>query len=594
MADEEVGTSRTREMVRPTEEDPYVWVAEKAKMRSLITNEYEPKFTIVEDRIGDQPENWAAYTLKKNQRVYSKIGDDRFAMYEFVFEKLGFRMTFSEFAMGIFDHLRLAPSQLNPNFLVFIRAYELVCEHLEVVPSVSLFFTIFQLQRKAKDGRQCWVSLKSKIKLFDMFVDSVRGFKPKYYLVRAVSEEAKESLFRTVVVEVDGEQVSRHEPKFPLAWTFDHFLRGTDFYLTRAKDLSEQDRAGLKKLVDYVGSFKAGPCVYRESVDGRRVTRPLLDKEGKQVFEARYINTRELLSAKNAAVRKILLDQMANQGSEILRMLTDQKKRKKMSKKGVGSARSSAAGGNSSGSPRVDSPTVAVSSAHQQKRLRPSPDFVDLELKTMVPQCWEMRGFLEKYTLEVVEKEKRMIREMTPARREEFLVSDIAGLMRLVSTALVLNEDSAGPGTEVTKLQAHVNQLKTRNLVLDNKVADLEGKRDVWIQTQKELRETDERLRKAVEENDRLKAAMAPGEKEDDFTRGASTRVELVKKVELVLGQLTEAAKMGFDNAVAQLEVLNPRLRTTADEEDADGMEQGNPDAEEPKIDEVEGQGESG
>ncbi|MCI37967.1 hypothetical protein A2U01_0059195, partial [Trifolium medium] len=69
-----------------------------------------------------------------------------------------------------------------------------------------------------------------------------------------------------------------------------------------------------------------------------------------------------------------------------------------------------------------------------------------------------------------------MIRGMDAKKRENFLVKDIAGLMRLVSSVLVLNEDSEGPGTEVTKLQAMVNQLKTRNLALDNKVADLEGK----------------------------------------------------------------------------------------------------------------------
>ncbi|MCI39195.1 hypothetical protein A2U01_0060426, partial [Trifolium medium] len=115
----------------------------------------------MEQRMEEEPENWSAYVLTEDQRVYSYLGKYRCAMYEFVFEKLGVRMPFSEFAMAVFAYLHLAPSQLNPNSIGFIRAYELVCEHKKIVPSVPMFFRIFQIQRKLKDGKQCWVSLKS-------------------------------------------------------------------------------------------------------------------------------------------------------------------------------------------------------------------------------------------------------------------------------------------------------------------------------------------------------------------------------------------------------------------------------------------------
>ncbi|MCI96370.1 hypothetical protein A2U01_0117670, partial [Trifolium medium] len=45
-----------------------------------------------------------------------------------------------------------------------------------------------------KDGRQSWVSLKQHVKLFKMFVDSVRGFKERYYVVKPVSQLAVDSL----------------------------------------------------------------------------------------------------------------------------------------------------------------------------------------------------------------------------------------------------------------------------------------------------------------------------------------------------------------------------------------------------------------
>ncbi|MCI04142.1 hypothetical protein A2U01_0025186, partial [Trifolium medium] len=255
--------------------------------------------------------------------------------------------------MKVFAHLRLAPSQLNPNSPGFIRVYELVCEHLKITPSVPMFFKIFQLQRKSQGGRQAWVSLKSQgNKLFDMFVDSVRNFKPRYFIVRAESESARESLYRTVRVKVDGEQVSRREAKFPLAWTFDHYEESTDFYLTKNKGMSEEDWAGLKTLTDFVNSFVKGPCVYKDVVNGDRMELPLLDKKGNQVFETWLIDTRKVLSATNAASH-----QMAEEGGSILKMLEAQKNSKKGSKKGAASVMFSAAGDSSSGSPKINSPT---------------------------------------------------------------------------------------------------------------------------------------------------------------------------------------------------------------------------------------------
>ncbi|MCI57434.1 hypothetical protein A2U01_0078685, partial [Trifolium medium] len=74
--------------------------------------------------------------------------------------------------------MNLAPSQLHPNLMAFLRAFELVCQYLEVEPIVPLFFRVFKLQRQpSRDGRHGWVSLKQQVKLFKMFVDSVRHFK---------------------------------------------------------------------------------------------------------------------------------------------------------------------------------------------------------------------------------------------------------------------------------------------------------------------------------------------------------------------------------------------------------------------------------
>ncbi|MCI55013.1 hypothetical protein A2U01_0076263, partial [Trifolium medium] len=69
-----------------------------------------------------------------------------------------------------------------------------------------------------------WVSLKQQIKLFRMFIDSVRGFKERYYVVKSITPYATDSLYKTEVVteengsarlDANGLPVMRRVPRFP-------------------------------------------------------------------------------------------------------------------------------------------------------------------------------------------------------------------------------------------------------------------------------------------------------------------------------------------------------------------------------------------
>ncbi|MCI21342.1 hypothetical protein A2U01_0042509, partial [Trifolium medium] len=149
--------------------------------------------------------NWDVYCPTAEKRVCSEFSDDGFAMYEFAIKELGFGLPFSNLATGVFGWLKLAPSQLHPNSLAFIRAFEIVCEYLEIEPTLPLFFRIFKLQRQPARNGQGWVSLKQQIKLFKMFVDYVCGFKERYYVVRPRTQSVRDSLYETVTVtEEDG------------------------------------------------------------------------------------------------------------------------------------------------------------------------------------------------------------------------------------------------------------------------------------------------------------------------------------------------------------------------------------------------------
>ncbi|MCI54231.1 hypothetical protein A2U01_0075480 [Trifolium medium] len=45
-------------------------------------------------------------------------------MYEIAFQQMGYRVPFTDFETAVFGHLRVSPSQLHPNSLAFLRAFE--------------------------------------------------------------------------------------------------------------------------------------------------------------------------------------------------------------------------------------------------------------------------------------------------------------------------------------------------------------------------------------------------------------------------------------------------------------------------------------
>jgi hypothetical protein len=288
------------------DEYPLGWVAPGPReTASQITSSALGVFTIVEERAEGAPCHWRAWSPLEEKWVCSEFSEDGFAMYEYVFKELGLRLPFSELAMNIFGHLKLAPSQFNPNSLAFLRVFELVCEHLEITPTVPLFLRIFKLQRQRTNGRQGWVSFKQQVKLFEMYVDSVRGFKERYYVVKPMTDAARESLYHMVDETENGETMSRRRARFPLAWSYEHFKKSSESYLVKDEELTGEELASLEALRAYVARFRPGRCVTR---DGS----PLLGEDGKPIFEKRYINTKGVLKAPSRAARKELL------GSEIL------------------------------------------------------------------------------------------------------------------------------------------------------------------------------------------------------------------------------------------------------------------------------------
>jgi hypothetical protein len=310
---EEEGGVRTEEPVDDDEDllarPEWKWISrEPRRIASEITSTSLGVFTILEE--DPLARNFRVYNPGPHQRICTTFHGDGFGMYEFVFKDLRLRLPFSPLAVEIFDYLKLAPSQLHPNSMAFVLAFERLCEYLNVTPTRSLFFRVFRLQRMTKElGRRSWVSLKQRVSLFDMYAESIRGFKSRFYVIRAETRAGREALFKweveknedgTVKKDEDGSVTMKEVERFPMSWTEEHFKKGTDAYLTADASLTVAERRGLRSLQDFVKGFSPAKLVTRAG-------EPVLDEEGNEQFVPRLINTKRLLECDSRAKSREVL-----------------------------------------------------------------------------------------------------------------------------------------------------------------------------------------------------------------------------------------------------------------------------------------------
>jgi hypothetical protein len=136
-------------MAGPSDFDPYSWVAVEPRNTSLRYSglpdgEMPPGlFTGIEDPGRD---SWEILIPDRQRKVCHRLERwGAFSMYQIAFEEFGYRFPFNDFVAGVFNHIRLAPSQLHLNSLAFLRAFEIVAAYLQIVSTLDLFFYIFRI-----------------------------------------------------------------------------------------------------------------------------------------------------------------------------------------------------------------------------------------------------------------------------------------------------------------------------------------------------------------------------------------------------------------------------------------------------------------
>ncbi|PNY02863.1 hypothetical protein L195_g026183 [Trifolium pratense] len=192
----------------------YSWVADEPRYSVL-------EYADCEDDIPDEmctdiqvppTEDFEVQIPSSRQQICNVWRWGTVPMYEIAFKHLGFKLPFTDLEVSIFRHLRLAPSQLHPNSLGFIRAFELTADHLGLTPTLPLFFYTFRLQRSCPKGEKAkgnapkgkdvpeskrgWVFLRQRKRFFEMYEESVRGFKEVYYGVRPITLKGWQNFVR--------------------------------------------------------------------------------------------------------------------------------------------------------------------------------------------------------------------------------------------------------------------------------------------------------------------------------------------------------------------------------------------------------------
>ncbi|GAU10777.1 hypothetical protein TSUD_424820, partial [Trifolium subterraneum] len=177
--------------------DDYAWVADEPRttVSKFSLNGGDGMFRTIERPPAD---DWKACIPNTTRRICSKFQWGSFPMYQIAFEHMGYRLPFSDFEVAVFRYLHLTPSQLHPNSLAFIRAFEMTTAYLGFMPTIPLFFHAFHLQRSKPKGDAAnkfgWASLKQSVKLFEMLLESVRGFKDSYFFVKPLNSVSWQSV----------------------------------------------------------------------------------------------------------------------------------------------------------------------------------------------------------------------------------------------------------------------------------------------------------------------------------------------------------------------------------------------------------------
>ncbi|GAU45959.1 hypothetical protein TSUD_301680 [Trifolium subterraneum] len=531
-------------------------------------------------------------------------------MYQIAFEYMGYRLPFSDFEVAVFRYLHLTPSQLHLNSLAFIRAFEMTAAFLGFMPTIPLFFHAFHLQRSRPKGDAAnkfgWVSLKQSVKLFEMFLESVRGFKDSYFFVKPLTSIAWQSVIYRApakdatgvqLVSPDGRPVMEDYSRFPLSWRKSHYLKPASDFIYSGEELTVEELSNYEQMKVFVSSF---PRKCYEDEDRN----PVLDEMGVPVTKKTFIDTKKLLASKNVAEMEACFKEMSTIAAKLRKSKAAKEKRQAAvlgSSSNVAPSRGGDIMDNARGNAVVVDLEDVVVHANADSQPRPakvarvdqgnssatgrvfptSPKFV-------LPPAIGSPDLVKKSPVSLSDAEQAIMNDMGPEALKNELADAMVATFKLMEISSFLNgreckyleeRDAAREETVLAnqKLeQAKVNhaaykekytlqaglvtklaEKETEAARLVGEKAELEG-RVKDLTTEKEtlegkVRDLESRPCSSGTAPDADELVVDPNGEYKGFTRAA-----LVSRIFELESQQLDVAKSSFDNAVAQMMVLNP------------------------------------
>ncbi|GAU47114.1 hypothetical protein TSUD_403470 [Trifolium subterraneum] len=509
--------------------DEYEWVADEPRttVSKYSLNGGDGMFrTIQRPPIDD----WKACIPNTSRRICSKFQWGSFPMYQIAFEHMGYRLPFSDFEVAVFRYLHLTPSQLHPNSLAFIRAFEMTAAYLGFLPTIPLFFHAFHLQRSKPKGNAA-----------NKFGWSIIYWGP-----------AKDAT-GAPLIGPDGRPILEDYSRFPLSWRKSHYLKPASDFIYSAEELTVEELSNYEQMNVFVGSF---PRKSYEDKEGN----PILDESGVPLTKKAFIDMRKLLACKSAAEMEACFREMSSIAAK-LRKSKAAKEKRQAAVLGSSSTAAPSPGGSDMDNARggtvvVDlDDTVANTNADNQPRptkvarvgegdasatgLTPPSNS-----KFMLPPAIGSPGLVKKSSVSISDVEKAIMDDMGPEALKNELTDVMVFAFKLMEISSYLN------GREC-KYLAEKDSAKEEAALLRQSLeqAKLTEKEQEAARLTTEKEKLEGQVKDLIAERETLEGKVTTLESRSGSSSAAPDSDELVQ---------LDAAKSSFDNTVAQLMVLNP------------------------------------
>lgn len=112
-----------------------------------------------------------------------EVSYEYFHFYSGVIEDFKVRFPFTDFEFVLLKTLDIAPWQLCSNGWGFIKAFEIVCNTIDILTTLDLFFSFFEIKGAVRGG---WVSLNGILRksFLQAYTTNYKGFKEKFLRVK--------------------------------------------------------------------------------------------------------------------------------------------------------------------------------------------------------------------------------------------------------------------------------------------------------------------------------------------------------------------------------------------------------------------------